>query len=220
MFPIGPNPEWWQPDAVILGVKLDDYQHGMDVKVVQSFSGALVADDTVRVWGDCGLLCRHYPSTWNVGDTVVWALRFTDMAGNTLCGTNFEQAGDYMISVCGTYWLEYDNGIVAGQITAELQQSMTLLQFIQAVEGCGAMGLNEVGRVDGLTVAYEGNVPVISMRSLQGEAELNVADAAGRCVRARGWDGEQLPLQGLSSGPYLIRVEQAGRRTVQRVMVP
>ena len=49
------DPEWWIPDVVIMGVKLADEAHGMDIKVVDVFAGAgvVVPDQVVRVWGDC-----------------------------------------------------------------------------------------------------------------------------------------------------------------------
>ena len=99
------DPAWWIPDAIVLGVKVASVAHGMDVELVTVFAGEAQVGDTVRVWGDTGLLCRMYADSWGVGDTVVWGLRWTDMAGGPL-----EQEGDYLISVCGTYWLEYQNG--------------------------------------------------------------------------------------------------------------
>ncbi len=54
------QPEWWIPDAVVLGVKLSSMAHGMDVLILNSFSGELHPGDTVTVWGDTGNLCRWY----------------------------------------------------------------------------------------------------------------------------------------------------------------
>jgi hypothetical protein len=219
LFPIGPNPEWWEPDAVILAVKLSDYQHGMDVKVVQSFDGVLAVDDTVRVWGDCGLLCRHYPSTWAVGDTVVWALRITDLAGNSMCGTNYEQAGDYMISVCGTYWLEYDQGMVTGPITTETVQSMTLVEFIQTIEGCGSTGWGEQLSEDDLTIQYEGTTLVIAMSAAGQPMDVLLYNARGQVVLARNWNGEPWRLQGQVPGAYLLQVRSEDHNWSRKVAV-
>lgn len=219
LFPVGPNPEWWTPDAVILGVKLGEYQHGMDVKVVQAFSGALVAGDSVRVWGDCGLLCRHYPSTWADGDTVVWALRFTDLSGNFGCGTNYEQAGEYMISVCGTYWLEYDQGIVTGPITTETVQSMTLIEFIQTIEGCVSTGLGEEIGGNDLTIQYEGATPVIAMPGVRQPLDVLLYNAHGQVVLSRNWNGESWRVQGQAPGAYLLHVRSEDHRWSRKVAV-
>lgn len=214
-----PSPEWWIPDAVVLGVKLGDYQHGMDVKIVQSFSGVLQADDTIRVWGDCGLLCRHYPDTWNVGDTVIWGFRYTDLAGNSLCGTSYEQPGDYMISICGVYFLDYNDGIVSGPITSSVSSTMSIDLFGQLVEGCLSTGMNEANEVDPLTVCYDGTVPVIQMQGISNAAELCVFDALGRSMLSRSWDGSALRIEMLGSGAYLLEVRNGSARQVKRLVV-
>ena len=96
-----PDPQWWIPSDIIMAVKVNSVEYGADMKVVQTFSGTLQAEQVIRVWGDCGLLCRHYVDGVANGDTVIWALQHCDLSGNGACGTSFEQAGDYQLSVCG-----------------------------------------------------------------------------------------------------------------------
>ena len=44
---------WYTPpDAVVLGVKLDEVEYGMRVKVLQVFQGNVAVDDTLMVWGE------------------------------------------------------------------------------------------------------------------------------------------------------------------------
>ncbi|MBK9076735.1 MAG: hypothetical protein IPL77_17520 [Flavobacteriales bacterium] len=210
-----PNPEWWIPDVVVLGVKVGVLAHGMDVRILQSFSGPPQVDDTIRVWGDTGLLCRMYADTWEVGDTVIWGFRITDQLGGPL-----EQPDDYLISVCGTYWLDYSAGIVSGPIITENGETMTLAEFETLVNGCLSTGIQEAGPGDELTVRYEGGIPVISMSDVQGLAQLSVWDASGRCVRRRGWDGMPMPIEALGSGAYLVRVERELRQAQRKVIVP
>lgn len=209
-----PNPEWWIPDAVVLGVKVGVLAHGMDVRILQVFSGPVQVDDTLRVWGDTGLLCRMYCDTWEVGDTVIWGFRITDQLGGAL-----EQPDDYLISVCGTYWLDYTAGVVSGPIITENGETMTLAEFETLVNGCLSTGIPEEQPADVLTVRYEGGVPMISMSGVQGQAQLGVWDACGRCVIRRRWDGMPIALEGLGSGAYLVRVEQELRQVQRKVIV-
>ena len=72
------DPDWAEPDVVVLGVKVQEVFYGMRVRLLQVFDGTAVEGDTITVWGDNGALCRWYTGTWAVGDTVVWALNNTD----------------------------------------------------------------------------------------------------------------------------------------------
>lgn len=214
-----PDPEWWIPDAVVLGVKLGDFQHGIDVKIISSFSGTLQPDDTIRVWGDCGLLCRHSPGTWNVGDTVIWGFQITDLAGNMLCGTSYEQPTDHMISICGVYYLDYANGIVSGPITTTAIESMPISQFGQLVDGCLSTDINEQVDGDALGVRYDGGVPVIELPGLAASVDLNVFDALGRPILRRSWNGGPLRLGSPVNAPLLIEVRNGSDRRTWKVVV-
>lgn len=211
-----PNPEWWIPESIVLGVKLGDYQHGMDVKVIQAFTGSLQVDDTVRVWGDCGLLCRHYPSTWAVGDTVVWGFRITDLAGNSLCGTSYEQPTDHMISICGIYYLDYANGSVTGPITSETIETMTLVQLAALVEDCLTTGSAELPASTGPVLWYDGDVPVIEWSRCPGVVDMRIVDMRGAMLRRERWTGTVLRMDGLGSGIYFL---EAGTDFVCKVVV-
>ena len=83
-----PEPQWWIPTDIILAVRVSDYEYSANVRVVQVFRGDLQPDQEIRVWGDCGLLCRHYVSGGTIGDTVLWAIQHCDLSGNGSCGTS------------------------------------------------------------------------------------------------------------------------------------
>lgn len=143
-----PPPPFWEytpPDHIIMGVKLGESDHGMDVQVLQSFSGDVVPTDTIRVWGDCGVLCRVFVDTWSDGDTLILGIHDVDFLGNAACGTSLEQSGDYMIAICGRNWLNYTNGMVVGPITTETEESMTLAEFQATLSAClaGTTGIQE-----------------------------------------------------------------------------
>lgn len=215
-----PDPEWWVPDAVVLGVKLADFAHGMDVKILQSFTGTLLPDDTIRVWGDCGLLCRHYPGTWAIGDTVVWGFMTTDLAGNSLCGTSYEQPTDYMISICGVYYLDYANGVVSGPIAPGIG-SLPLPDFIQQVNGC-LLATGSVGPAprSNLLIGVEAGAPVIEFQGLNGRhVTLSLTDGAGRTRLSRSWDGTRTRIAGLPGGMYLMCLRGATLAITRKLIV-
>ena len=214
-----PDPEWWIPDAIVLGVKLGDNQHGMDVKIVQSFSGSLQVNDTIRVWGDCGLLCRHYPGTWAVGDTVLWGFKITDLMGNGLCGTSYEQPTDYMISICGIYYLDYAAEMVSGPITSSTMETMPLAQLGQLVTDCLSTGVIEQPAHDPLVVWYDGEVPVMQMDVSLGKVDLSIRDALGREVMAQGWDGSSLRIEDQRAGIYLAVIRTPWFQSARKIVV-
>lgn len=218
--PNGPNPEWYVPDAIVLAVKLGDYQHGMDVKIVTSFTGELVTDEVVRVWGDCGNLCRHYPQTWAVGDTVLWSLKLTDLAGNFLCpaGIEYEVEGDYMISICGVYFLNYSQGFVSGPITLESVQTMSVDDFEQLVYGCLSTGVEEPATAADLQVLQLPEGPVLSLTTGT-SVQLRIMDATGRLLFATNWDGSSLPLDGLPHGAYIVAILDEKGSLVKKVPI-
>ncbi|MFK7924124.1 MAG: T9SS type A sorting domain-containing protein [Bacteroidia bacterium] len=99
------------PDAtVILAKKIKSVDHGMEVKVIEQFSGAPVSD-RITIWGDIGHLCRLYTSNFEDGETYILGLsQLPDPLPdywNDFIGSK-EKAGDYEISVCGLHWLEVD----------------------------------------------------------------------------------------------------------------
>ena len=54
---LGPQ-QFLNPDATAMVVKLSDQYYGITVKVVQTFGGSALQNDTLTVWGDNGALCR------------------------------------------------------------------------------------------------------------------------------------------------------------------
>ena len=130
---------WSGPDVVVLAEKISDIHYGMQVRVIDPLAGPTSAGDTLMVWGDHGFLCRVYTASWSTGDTIVLALHNTDFMGNNFPNTNFppdlEQPGDFHISVCGVYFLGYQNGVVSGEIDGT-QTTMPYQSFHAMVEDC------------------------------------------------------------------------------------
>lgn len=123
-----------------------------------------------------------YCDTWEVGDTVMQGFRIADQLGGAL-----EQPDDYLISVCGTYWLDYTAGVVSGPIITENGGNDDACRIRGLGERMPFHGDPGEQPADVLTVRYEGGVPMISMSGVQGRAHLGVWDASGR--RDQGGDG-------------------------------
>ncbi|MEO8588992.1 MAG: hypothetical protein ABI432_06475 [Flavobacteriales bacterium] len=222
MDPPFPSPQTWIPHALIMGVKLADVYYGVDMLVVQSFHGAPQPGEVIRVWGDCGNLCRSYTNELAIGDTVIWGLRNCDGAGNNIftCGATWEQLDHYMISVCGVYWLNYNNGLVTGPLTSTTEESMTTAQFADLAASClGGTGVSEAVSEDPQWVRYEDGLPVLQLSTAVSPVQLTVCDVRGCAVLCRSWDGSALPLHGLLPGLYTAQVSTTDRRWASKVLV-
>lgn len=216
-----PEPEWWIPSDIIMAVKINGIEYGADMKVVQTFAGDLQAEQVIRVWGDCGLLCRHYVNGVDDGDTVIWALQHCDLSGNGSCGTSFEQAGDYQLSVCGIYWLNYGNGIISGPLfTAGANESVPLGEFASMVGGCLSTGVSPTQDRDPLSVRYADGTPILELNDgASAVADVDLYDPQGRLVFRRTWNGTPLRLEGPGHGVFIAQVMRHGQRWVRKVII-
>jgi hypothetical protein len=218
------DPSWFvNPVSTVLAVKLTDYYYGITVKVVQVLGGQQLPDDTLTVWGDNGALCRVNLNAFAIGDTVVFGLNECDLWGNTITAgfpPDLEQPGDYQVSVCGIYWLNYANGYVSGQITAPVFQNMTLAAFTAAIQNCSsANAISEVATLDPLVVRYVGGVPVLEMAGQSGTVELLITDVQGRMIFRRAWSGQALPFNSAAPGLYNAQVSIGMRRWARKLLV-
>lgn len=215
------DPQWLEPDIVVLGVKVDEVYYGMHVRVLQVFDGAVSVGDTITVWGDNGALCRWYVGAWSVGDTTIWGFNNTDFLGNEITSgfpPDLEQPGDYHISYCGTYWLHYANGVVSGGIAPGVS-SAPIEEFWTAVTDCLGTATHENAIAEGLRVRMGSGGPVISLDS-PGAVRLLVADASGRNVLSRSWDGLPLVLDPGAAGVCIIQVVGPSGSMRRKVAVP
>ncbi len=215
------EPQWWTPDIVILGKKTAQEAHGMDVEVLDVISGDVEAGDVLRVWGDCGLLCRVYPDAWSIGDTVVWALKFTDQMGNGLCGSELEQENDYMISICGTYYLDFDHGTVSGPI-ADGVNELPYEDFVQMTSTCLAMALPEVPDYPSIDITIDSDLLIARAIGSQGELRHQLLDVQGKMLSMGSSHGPEviIPIQDLAAGIHLLRIEYGRHSRIKRVLIP
>ncbi|MBK9534239.1 MAG: T9SS type A sorting domain-containing protein [Flavobacteriales bacterium] len=207
------------PDAIVLAVKLGNVEYGADMKVIRSFSGTLQDDQEVRVWGDCGALCRWYVDGFAVGDTVVWGIHQTDLSGNVICGTSFEQPSDFHLSICGIYWLGYENGVVTGPLTtAFASESLPESEFALFVNGCLTTGVDDHDQADPITVRQELDGTTISLNTNE-NLQITVFDGLGQLCVERTWNGIPIKLNQWPTGIYTVAVLSDKKRWVRKVFV-
>ena len=216
------EPQWWLPDAVVMVVPIQQYHYGLDMLVVEVFQGE-VNNDTVRVWGDNGALCRLYAS-WPAGDTLILGLHHCDLSGNSIQNPEYppdlEREEDYMISACGVYALDFLNGNVRGYVDQPFMQTFTLQGFSDLIANCAlANGLSEQAGVDPLLIQSNGGPVGLEWQGSSSPMELTVFDTQGRAVIRRRWDGRYLVLEALKAGSYLVEVRNGSERVVRKVMV-
>jgi hypothetical protein len=119
-------------DLVVLADVQAYYRHGMDVTVLDVLKGT---EDrpVIRVWGDTGALCRPYVTAFSRGTRWILALKREP-------GTR-----DYIISVCGDYWLEVRGDQAVGRITVaehgKIKESAPLADMLAWIRSGGATPL-------------------------------------------------------------------------------
>lgn len=116
--------------SAVKAVMLGAVNHGMDVKVINSYNGE-ISNDTIRVWGDNGILCRVYTDRFVIGDTIIMKLYTIYKISEGFNGIG-EKVGDYELSICGLHYLRVKNNKVVGNITAQTQE-MEIAEFEEIV---------------------------------------------------------------------------------------
>lgn len=136
------QPDMHPANAVILGVKLDDYYYGMRVKVIESLLGPDMPGDTITVWGSYdgggGGDCRVPTDSWQTGDTLFAGFHTGDLLGNFFAvgfPPDLEEVGSYVTSLCGTFYLAFGAGMVTGPI-AQGVPNATIVQMSTYLSGC------------------------------------------------------------------------------------
>jgi len=92
-------------DVVVLAEVRSYFRHGMDVAVLDVLKGT-EKRPAIRIWGDTGALCRPYVTGFPRGTRWIFAVQ----------RSREPEAHDYIISVCGEFWLEVRGKQVVGRI--------------------------------------------------------------------------------------------------------
>jgi hypothetical protein len=111
-------------ELVVYGEVLDYYKHSMEVKVLEVLRGK---EDrgTIRIWGDNGALCRPYVESFPIGTRWLFAVSslpkdMVDDQSPSLWSRLFSSPSkrDYVISICGDFWLAIRGERAVGRITS------------------------------------------------------------------------------------------------------
>ena len=218
---------WVEPDVIVLATKISDIHYGMQVKVVQVFAGNVEVNDTLMVWGDNGILCRWYTSGWPIGDTSVYAFHGTDFTGNWIINPayppNLEQPGDYHLSICGIYVLNYTNGAVTGPIDQNVN-SMNINNFTTLVDNCYTPIVQSIDNdleLDGSIYTYDGSI-VIDLNVILTESPvLTVYNAQGQLIETRRlpYQRSLIKLQNNSTGVVVVDIRTSTARLTKRIFL-
>jgi hypothetical protein len=101
---------------IIRGIKTKQVEHGMDFEIKGIFNGN-ESKETIRIWGDPGHLCRLYTAHFEIGEEVILALHKIDYEPSESFCCESEEKGDYIISVCGVYFVRTsdESGMAAAE---------------------------------------------------------------------------------------------------------
>jgi len=215
-------PDWVIPDHVVLGVKLATVEYGVDLQVIQDFRGGLAADEIIRVWGDCGFLCRTYNGWVEYGDTVLWGIKPCDLAGNMFCGASqFEAPEHYQLPVCGIYWLGYSNGVVSGPLFTEgASETIELEDFEALVNGCLATSIEARSLTEASVSCTSDGILIRTTHEWSENKQVCITDATGRLLLNTGFLGElgSIPLPVHAAGILMVTVRDEQRSFTARIL--
>ena len=132
---------------------------------------------------------------------------FLEMGGGTL-----EKPEDYQISVCGVYWLDYENGEVTGAIDNGTT-SLSLNEFKQYHSTCSPTGIEE--QIPAITLYPNPIKGILTIEGLKGKKALY--DSYGRLVKST--QTSTLDISQEASGIYLLKLtDEQGTVYSQKVV--
>jgi hypothetical protein len=199
----------------------------MQIRVDQVLGGPAAVGDTLMVWGDNGALCRWYATAWSVGQTAVFGFHNTDFTGNWITNPNYppnlEQPGDYHISICGVYALNYSGGMVTGPIGPNIS-SMNLNDFASYVHQCftpTTQSIDDEELLDAQVFMNGTDLNVQLGENLTSSVQLVIYSVQGQ-VLSQGTlsrNTETVALGHLPKGVYLIRISAQQAVLTRRVVL-
>ena len=197
-------------DLLVVGYKITDLYHGMSIKIAQVLDGVEIRD-TITVWGDNGILCRHFTSIFAVNDTLVFALHNCDLSVSTI-----EQSDHYQISNCGVYYLNYNNGQVIGSIDNGVN-SQSLSNFIQLHNSC-----SNTTSTDNKTPSFTlypnptNNLITLNIEGYDGLINIEVYDLTGKLLKTS--NNTTVLMQEYAKGIYVLKVAYGDRTKELKVV--
>ena len=127
-----------------------------------------------------------------------------------------------MISICGTYFLNYNNGTVTGPI-ADGVNELPYSALAQFIGTCLAMELPEIAEHDPrVNVVGDELIVDLTGSTFSKGAMIRVIDAAGREVLGKASTNKLtvIPITTITSGVHLVRIDDGIRSRTIRIMLP
>jgi len=204
----------YNSDLLIIGYKFMDFYYGMSIKVVQVLDGNETRD-TITVWGDNGILCRHSSALFSMNDTIIFALHNCDLYGNSM-GSNYEQLDHYQISNCGVYYLDYSNGQVIGSIDNGVS-SLSLSNFLQTHSSCSTPTTidENISTIDLYPNPTQQEI-TIDIKNYNGSVETQIYDLSGRILEIT--NSKNINLENYANGIYIFKINYANKAEELKVV--
>lgn len=198
------------PEYVLRGIKLKDTLHGMFLRIEYQYINE-IPEDTILIWGDPGHLCRVYTSTFEIGDTIILGISRLEFDS----GMPQESIGDYWLPACGITYLEIENGIVEGPISAAIN-AMPLESFEEYMANgdyvnCGTTGTEQPDQPEielYPNPAYEAVfIGCENCDELQLVSVYNAVGASINIPAVKEGNTIQLNVAGLEKGVYFVQLK-------------
>lgn len=131
-----------QASVVIAGTVRERKGNSIDIGVEEALSGDVYRDE-LRVWMQTRQYCRPDADTFPPGSRWVMALTQIDSVPNngfdpSTPNQSYGRVGDYYLSSCGGYWLEYEGEAVTGNLVEaprwarEVKMTPVLIGLVRA----------------------------------------------------------------------------------------
>ncbi|MEL7222634.1 MAG: T9SS type A sorting domain-containing protein [Bacteroidota bacterium] len=166
--------------------------------------------DTVSMINSDGLNCNDYIFDLAIGDTLIISIRGTEVTElyDPKDFTNYPTFNTYSLYSCGKYYLEIHDGKVGGM--SENQAIIDLADFLaNPQENCPQI-TNTVNPLAGQLEVYPNPVQEQLFINNQLEGRINgtlfdINGVAVRSLKIRSQEREQLPMDDLPAGTYLLK---------------
>lgn len=180
----------------------------MEVVVLENINQE-VEEDTITIFGQDGLNCGENLGQFNIQDTVILAVAYTQWEVET-------EFYWYLEGACGLHFLRYENGMVVGQVTDSLT-SVPIQDFRDNLFDCLEMvrtGVDDIPKTNEI-ITLNPN-PVTDIVQIETTAypvlEVEVFNLSGqRMMLKKGEENRLIDLEtgDLEVGVYFVKIHTA-----------
>lgn len=193
---------------IIKGRKIKSVDHGMEVKVLESYGKGL-SSSQITVWGDLGWLCRSYVSGFRDGDEFIMIL---DKLKEGTFYQPYEEFGEseahYSLSICGEHYLIINGDKVEGGLTG--------VKDLEVIEAFLTTRELDFCEIDHIKTRIVPNPAVLSVSIFSPIAykEVKMYNSIGQLVRTKSGDNlfnVEFDVRDIPAGVYFIELVYTDR---------